>query len=49
MAYFLFTDAIFKGEPINIFNNGDMYRDFTYVDDIVNGIISILPLILIKI
>ena len=45
MAYFLFTDAIFKGEPINIFNNGDMYRDFTYVDDIVNGIISILPLI----
>jgi len=38
MALFLFTKAILKGEPINLFNNGIMLRDFTYVDDIVNGI-----------
>jgi len=38
MALFLFTKAILADEPINIFNNGNMLRDFTYVDDIVNGI-----------
>ena len=38
MALFLFTEAILKGEPINIFNNGEMSRDFTYVDDIVEGV-----------
>lgn len=38
MALFLFTKAILNNEPINLFNNGDMLRDFTYVDDIVNGI-----------
>ncbi len=38
MALFLFTSAILRNEPINLFNNGDMLRDFTYVDDIVNGI-----------
>jgi UDP-glucuronate 4-epimerase len=38
MALFLFTKAILNGEPINLFNNGDMLRDFTFVDDIVNGI-----------
>jgi len=38
MALFLFTDAILKGEPINIFNNGEMSRDFTYVADIVEGV-----------
>lgn len=38
MAYFSFTDKIMRGEPIKIFNNGDMLRDFTYVDDIINGI-----------
>src|SRR5690625_4412426 len=42
MAYFGFTDKFFKGEPIKIFNNGDfdndLYRDFTYIDDIVEGI-----------
>lgn len=43
MAYFSFTNKIFKGEPIKIFNNGDMYRDFTYIDDIVNGIENIMP------
>lgn len=37
MALWLFTQAIEKGEPINVFNYGDMYRDFTYVDDIVQG------------
>lgn len=38
MAYFSFTKKIMQGEPIKIFNQGDMYRDFTYVDDIVTGI-----------
>lgn len=42
MAYFSFTQKILKGEPIKIFNNGDMYRDFTYVDDIVQGIENML-------
>lgn len=37
MSPFLFTDAILNDRPINVFNNGDMYRDFTYVDDIVEG------------
>ncbi len=38
MALFLFTKAILEGKPINVFNNGNMSRDFTYVDDIVEGI-----------
>ncbi len=42
MAYFGFTNKIMKGETIKIFNNGDMYRDFTYVDDIVKGIENML-------
>ncbi len=42
MAYFSFTQKIVKGETIKIFNNGDMYRDFTYVDDIVKGIENML-------
>ena len=42
MAYFSFTNKIMKGETIKIFNNGDMYRDFTYVDDIVKGIENML-------
>jgi len=42
MAYFSFTKKIMKGETIKIFNNGDMYRDFTYVDDIVQGIMNML-------
>ncbi len=42
MAYFKFANKIMKGEPIQIYNNGDMYRDFTYVDDIVTGIMDIL-------
>lgn len=42
MAYFLFTKAILAGEPINIFNNGEMQRDFTYIDDIVEGVARII-------
>ncbi|MBU5474528.1 NAD-dependent epimerase [Roseburia sp. MSJ-14] len=42
MAYFSFTQKIMKGETIKVFNHGDMYRDFTYVDDIVAGMINIL-------
>lgn len=38
MAYFKFANKIRKGEPIQVYNHGDMYRDFTYVDDIVTGI-----------
>src|SRR3546814_17460132 len=42
MAMWLFTDAILKGRPIRVFNNGDMRRDFTYVDDIVSGVVACL-------
>ena len=42
MAYFKFTNKLVKGEPIQIYNNGDMYRDFTYIDDIVTGITAIM-------
>ncbi|MBO3700879.1 NAD-dependent epimerase [Fabibacter sp. E12] len=38
MALFLFTEGILKNEAINIFNNGEMSRDFTYIDDIVEGV-----------
>ena len=41
MALFLFTKAILAGEPIKVFNNGKMQRDFTYIDDIVEGIIRV--------
>lgn len=42
MALFKFTDAILKGQPIDVYNNGDMVRDFTYVDDIVKGVVGVL-------
>ena len=42
MACFSFTEKILKDETIKIFNNGDMYRDFTYVDDIVKGVENML-------
>ena len=42
MAYYLFTKAILSGEPINVFNNGEMKRDFTYIDDIVEGVQRII-------
>lgn len=39
MAYFLFTKAILDGRPIDVFNNGNMRRDFTYIDDVVEGVL----------
>lgn len=42
MALFLFTKAILAGEPIRIFNHGKMLRDFTYIDDIVEGVVRVL-------
>ena len=42
MAYFLFTRAILEGRSINVFNHGKMRRDFTYIDDITEGVIRIL-------
>ncbi len=42
MALFLFAKGILEGKPINIFNNGDMIRDFTYIDDIVEGIVRVM-------
>ena len=41
MSPFLFMDAILHNRPLKVFNNGDMWRDFTYIDDIVEGIIRI--------
>jgi UDP-glucuronate 4-epimerase len=41
MALFLFTKAIFEGRPIDVFNHGRMQRDFTYVDDIAEGVIRV--------
>lgn len=42
MALFLFTDAIMNDKPIKVFNNGQMKRDFTYIDDIVEGVVRLL-------
>ncbi|MCU0598707.1 MAG: NAD-dependent epimerase [Desulfobacterales bacterium] len=42
MALFLFTRAILAGEPIQVFNHGKMMRDFTYIDDIIEGVVRIL-------
>ena len=42
MALFLFTKAILDGRPIDVFNHGNMVRDFTYIDDIVEGVIRVL-------
>ncbi len=42
MAMWLFTEAILQGKPIQVFNNGDMQRDFTYIDDIVQGVVASL-------
>jgi UDP-glucuronate 4-epimerase len=39
MAMFLFTDAILNGQPVEVYNNGELSRDFTYIDDSVNGVI----------
>ena len=45
MSPFLFIDAIMHNRPIKVFNNGDMWRDFTYIDDVVEGIIRIADVI----
>ena len=42
MAMWIFTKAIFEGQPINVFNHGVMRRDFTYIDDIVSGVVACL-------
>ena len=42
MAYFKFAKKIMNGEPIQVYNNGDMLRDFTYIDDIITGVYHIL-------
>lgn len=45
MAPWLFTEAIMNGKPIKVFNNGNLMRDFTFIDDIVKGVISVQDLI----
>ena len=45
MSPFLFMDAIFNDRPIKVFNNGDMLRDFTYIDDIIEGITRIMNVV----
>jgi UDP-glucuronate 4-epimerase len=42
MAYYLFTRKIAAGEPIDVFNNGEMKRDFTFIDDIVEGVLRVI-------
>lgn len=42
MALFLFTKAMLAGEPIKVFNQGNMQRDFTYIDDIIEGVVRVL-------
>lgn len=42
MAYYSFIEAIYRGEPIKVFNNGKMMRDFTYIDDVVKSIIALV-------
>jgi UDP-glucuronate 4-epimerase len=43
MAMWLFTDAIVQGRPIKLFNHGQMRRDFTYVDDVVEAVVRLVP------
>ena len=43
MAMWLFTDAIMQGRPIKLFNNGQMRRDFTYIDDVVEAVVRLVP------
>lgn len=42
MAYYKFTKSVLNGEPIDVFNNGVMKRDFTYIDDIVEGVVRVI-------
>lgn len=43
MALFIFTKKILNGEPIDVYNNGDMKRDFTYIDDIIESVFRLIP------
>ena len=45
MALFKFTRAILSGEPIDVYNNGDMSRDFTYIDDLINSMHSLIEIV----
>lgn len=45
MAYFKFARAIDEGKPLEVFNNGNLERDFTYIDDIINGLVRVTDLI----
>jgi UDP-glucuronate 4-epimerase len=45
MALFLFTKAILENQPIKVFNNGEMQRDFTYIDDIVEGVVRVMNIV----
>jgi len=45
MSPFIFTNAIVQGKPISVFNNGDIKRDFTFIDDIVEGIIRVMNMV----
>jgi UDP-glucuronate 4-epimerase len=42
MAYWIFTQAMLEGKPIRVFNDGEMWRDFTYIDDVVRAIVAVL-------
>jgi UDP-glucuronate 4-epimerase len=48
MAMFLFTDSILKAKPIKVFNRGELYRDFTFIDDIINGLFRIVAFDLVE-
>lgn len=45
MAYYKFTDAIFHDRPIQVYNYGDLYRDFTYISDIVEALVRLIPIV----
>lgn len=44
MAYYKFTKAILNGDPIDVYNNGEMKRDFTYIDDIIEGVVRVMDM-----
>lgn len=44
MAVYIFTKALFEGGPIQVFNHGQMQRDFTYIDDIIEGVARVIPM-----
>ncbi|MDH3666322.1 MAG: NAD-dependent epimerase [Paracoccaceae bacterium] len=44
MAVYIFTKALFEGRPIQVFNHGEMQRDFTYIDDIIEGVARVIPM-----